>query len=90
MLGGKEAIGTVAVKDLTVARKFYEGTLGLKLEDAHRTAMRKVAISDVVVLAYDFASSVAATAVGAEDAVTDANPFADGPCKATPKAQCDF
>jgi catechol 2,3-dioxygenase-like lactoylglutathione lyase family enzyme len=34
MLGGKEAIGTVAVKDLTVARKFYEGTLGLKLEDA--------------------------------------------------------
>ena len=33
MLAGKEIIGTIAVKDLAVARKFYEGTLGLKVED---------------------------------------------------------
>jgi catechol 2,3-dioxygenase-like lactoylglutathione lyase family enzyme len=34
MLGGKEAVATIAVKDLAVARKFYEGALGLKLERA--------------------------------------------------------
>ena len=33
MLGDKDAIGTLAVKDLAVAKKFYQGTLGLKLED---------------------------------------------------------
>ncbi|HEY4394078.1 MAG TPA: DHA2 family efflux MFS transporter permease subunit [Polyangia bacterium] len=31
MLANKEMIATVAVKDLAVARKFYEGTLGLKV-----------------------------------------------------------
>jgi catechol 2,3-dioxygenase-like lactoylglutathione lyase family enzyme len=30
MLGDKDAMATVAVKDLPKARKFYEGTLGLK------------------------------------------------------------
>ncbi len=30
MLGKNDAIATVAVKDVKVARKFYEGTLGLK------------------------------------------------------------
>jgi len=34
MLGDKDVIATVAVKDLGVARKFYEGTLGLKVADA--------------------------------------------------------
>jgi catechol 2,3-dioxygenase-like lactoylglutathione lyase family enzyme len=33
MLAGNEIVGTIAVKDLAVARKFYEGTLGLKVED---------------------------------------------------------
>ena len=33
MLGAKEAMATVAVRDLQKARKFYEGTLGLKLTD---------------------------------------------------------
>lgn len=33
MLGDKEAIATVAVKDIDAAKKFYEGTLGLKLLD---------------------------------------------------------
>lgn len=30
MLDGKTAVATVAVKDLAAAKKFYEGTLGLK------------------------------------------------------------
>jgi catechol 2,3-dioxygenase-like lactoylglutathione lyase family enzyme len=33
MLGDNDVIATVAVKDLAVARKFYEGTLGLKVAD---------------------------------------------------------
>ena len=34
MLAAKEVMATVAVRDLEKARKFYEGTLGLKLTDA--------------------------------------------------------
>ena len=34
MLGDKEAIATISVKDLAVARKFYEGVLGLRLQHA--------------------------------------------------------
>ncbi|HEV2853469.1 MAG TPA: VOC family protein [Thermoanaerobaculia bacterium] len=30
MLGDKDAVATLAVKDIEVARKFYEGKLGLK------------------------------------------------------------
>ena len=30
MLGNKDAMATIAVKDLEVASRFYEGTLGLK------------------------------------------------------------
>lgn len=30
MLGDKHAVATIAVKDIDVAKKFYEGTLGLK------------------------------------------------------------
>jgi catechol 2,3-dioxygenase-like lactoylglutathione lyase family enzyme len=30
MLGDKDVMATIAVKDLAVAKKFYEGTLGLK------------------------------------------------------------
>jgi catechol 2,3-dioxygenase-like lactoylglutathione lyase family enzyme len=37
MLGNKDAIATVAVADLTVARKFYEGTLGLKVQSVEGT-----------------------------------------------------
>lgn len=33
MLGNRDAIATVAVKDVKKAKKFYEGTLGLKLID---------------------------------------------------------
>jgi len=34
MLGDKEAVATISVKDLALAKKFYEGTLGLKTVDA--------------------------------------------------------
>src|SRR2546423_1810315 len=34
MLGDKDVIATVAVKDLAAARKFYEGTLGLAVASA--------------------------------------------------------
>jgi catechol 2,3-dioxygenase-like lactoylglutathione lyase family enzyme len=37
MLTNKEALATVAVADLAVARKFYEGTLGLKLASVDGT-----------------------------------------------------
>jgi catechol 2,3-dioxygenase-like lactoylglutathione lyase family enzyme len=33
MLGAKEAVATIAVKDLKAAKKFYEDTLGLKVAD---------------------------------------------------------
>jgi len=33
MLGNKDAVATIAVKDLAAARQFYEGTLGLRLLD---------------------------------------------------------
>jgi catechol 2,3-dioxygenase-like lactoylglutathione lyase family enzyme len=34
MLGGKEIMATVAVRDLQAARRFYEGTLGLRQNEA--------------------------------------------------------
>lgn len=34
MLGNKDAVANLAVKDLAAARKFYEGTLGLQQVDA--------------------------------------------------------
>ena len=34
MLGNKDAVANLAVKDLKRAKKFYEGTLGLKQIDA--------------------------------------------------------
>ncbi len=33
MLGAKDAVATLAVRDLEAAKKFYEGTLGLKVAD---------------------------------------------------------
>jgi predicted enzyme related to lactoylglutathione lyase len=35
MLGDIDAIATIAVKDLAAAKRFYEGTLGLKRVDEH-------------------------------------------------------
>ena len=36
MLADKVAVATVAVKDIKAARKFYEGTLGLKVVDGEQ------------------------------------------------------
>ena len=37
MLGGKEAMATVAVRDLNTARQFYGDTLGLRLTDSQES-----------------------------------------------------
>ena len=72
MLAGKEAVGTIAVKDLAVARKFYEGTLGLKMEDDHGTEAHtyRTGGSRVIVYRSQYAGTNKATAlnfmVGAE------------------------
>ena len=72
MLSGKEIIGTIAVKDLAVARKFYEGTLGLKVEDATGTEAQtyRSGSSRLIVYRSQFAGTNKATAlnfiVGAE------------------------
>ena len=34
MLGAKDAAATIPVKDIKAAKRFYEGTLGLKLDNA--------------------------------------------------------
>jgi catechol 2,3-dioxygenase-like lactoylglutathione lyase family enzyme len=65
MLGDKEAIATVAVKDLDVARKFYEGVLGLKVADATGTEAItfKSGSASLIVYRSQFAGSNKATAI---------------------------
>ena len=72
MLAGKEMIGTIAVKDLGVAKKFYQGTLGLKLEDETGTEAHtyRSGTTRLIVYRSQFAGTNKATAlnfiVGAE------------------------
>ena len=72
MLSGKEMIGTIAVKDLGVAKKFYQGTLGLKLEDETGTEAHsyRSGTSRLIIYRSQFAGTNKATAlnfmVGAE------------------------
>jgi catechol 2,3-dioxygenase-like lactoylglutathione lyase family enzyme len=72
MLEGKEAIATVAVKDLNVARKFYEGVLGLKVEHTEGVEAHtyRCGASRLIVYRSQFAGTNKATAlnfvVGAE------------------------
>ena len=65
MLGDKDAIATVAVKDLTQARKFYEGVLGLRVVDAQgsEAITFKSGNSSVIVYRSDFAGTNKATAI---------------------------
>ncbi len=65
MLGDSEAIATIAVKDLTVARKFYEGTLGLEVTNATGTEALtfKTGRAELIVYRSQFAGSNKATAV---------------------------
>ncbi|HTB57753.1 MAG TPA: VOC family protein [Polyangia bacterium] len=65
MLGDKEAIATIAVKDLTVARKFYEGTLGLEVVNATGTEALtfKTGRAELIVYRSQYAGTNQATAV---------------------------
>ena len=66
MLGDKTAAATVAVKDMEVAKKFYEETLGLKKEmeaPGGGGTMYKSGDSSVFVYQSEFAGSNKATAV---------------------------
>ncbi len=64
MLGNKEAVATIAVKDLAAARKFYEGVLGLKVLDAQgsEAVTYQSGSSKVIVYRSQFAGTNQATA----------------------------
>ena len=64
MLGDKEAVATLAVKDLGVARKFYEGVLGLKVTDAQgeEALTFKSGSAQLIVYRSQFAGTNQATA----------------------------
>ncbi|HEY4188730.1 MAG TPA: VOC family protein [Polyangia bacterium] len=65
MLEAKESIGTLAVKDLAGARKFYEGVLGLKVLDAQGSEAITFQSGSSKVLVYrsQFAGTNKATAL---------------------------
>ena len=65
MLGDSEAIATIAVKDLTVARKFYEEVLGLALARAtgSEALTFKTGRSELIVYRSQYAGTNRATAV---------------------------
>jgi catechol 2,3-dioxygenase-like lactoylglutathione lyase family enzyme len=64
MLGDKQAVATVAVKDMEAARKFYEETLGLtKVGDDPGGVRYKSGNSMVFVYESEFAGTNKATAV---------------------------
>ena len=64
MLGDKEAIATVAVKDIEAAGKFYEGKLGLKPVPTPERSVRSYKIGNSRLLVYEsqFAGTNKATA----------------------------
>jgi catechol 2,3-dioxygenase-like lactoylglutathione lyase family enzyme len=64
MLGSKETMATVAVRDLNAAKKFYEGTLGLKLTDQQESEALTYQAGNSRILVYrsQFAGSNKATA----------------------------
>jgi catechol 2,3-dioxygenase-like lactoylglutathione lyase family enzyme len=64
MLGAKDAAATIAVRDLKAARKFYEGTLGLKQVDAQEpeAVTYKSGSSSILVYRSQYAGTNKATA----------------------------
>jgi catechol 2,3-dioxygenase-like lactoylglutathione lyase family enzyme len=64
MLGGKDAAATVPVRDIKAAKKFYEGTLGLKLVDAQEpeALTYKSGSSKILVYQSQYAGTNKATA----------------------------
>ena len=65
MLGDKEAIATIAVKDLKTAKKFYEGTLGLQATPSQEPEVLNYKSGKTPLLVYksQFAGTNKATAV---------------------------
>jgi catechol 2,3-dioxygenase-like lactoylglutathione lyase family enzyme len=65
MLGDRDAIATVAVKDLGQARKFYEGVLGLRVQSAQgaEAITFKSGNSSLIVYRSEFAGTNKATAI---------------------------
>lgn len=65
MLGSKDAVANLAVKDLRAARKFYEGTLGLKpvREDGDEFIVYESGRSTLNVYRSNYAGTNKATAV---------------------------
>jgi catechol 2,3-dioxygenase-like lactoylglutathione lyase family enzyme len=65
MLGNRDAVATVAVKDVKKAKKFYEGTLGLKLLDTEGEEALVYKSGNFRILVYksQYAGSNKATAV---------------------------
>jgi catechol 2,3-dioxygenase-like lactoylglutathione lyase family enzyme len=64
MLGDNDVLATVAVRDLQVARKFYQGTLGLELlrEEGAEAVTLKAGGSRLIVYRSQFAGESRATA----------------------------
>lgn len=65
MLGNRDAIANVAVKDLEIAKKFYENILGLKQEDAEgeEAIVFRSGTSRVIVYRSQYAGTNRATEV---------------------------
>jgi catechol 2,3-dioxygenase-like lactoylglutathione lyase family enzyme len=65
MLGDKDSLANVAVKDLEVAKKFYEKTLGLEQVDSedHEVIIFKSGNSRLLVYRSQYAGTNQATAV---------------------------
>jgi catechol 2,3-dioxygenase-like lactoylglutathione lyase family enzyme len=65
MLGSRDAMATVAVKDMNVAKKFYENTLGLKRDSAENSEAitYKAGSSTLLVYRSQYAGTNEATAV---------------------------
>ena len=65
MLGNKNAIATIAVKDIKAAGKFYGGTLGLKMADKQEpgTLAYKSGSSTIFVYPSQYAGTNKATSV---------------------------
>ena len=65
MLANSDAVATIAVKDLKVARKFYGDTLGLKAKPTQEAEVLeyKSGSSSIYVYKSDFAGTNKATAV---------------------------
>lgn len=66
MLGNKDAVATVAVKDLNAAKRFYEDQLGLKsilAEDQEGVVTYKTGGSSLLVYTSQFAGTNRATSV---------------------------